>query len=82
MFFSTVVLDGGSMLLMRPETLLGRIAFSSFFLRTTFHTAWVKRDRVEPTAGPAMSAIPRLRPSFALQQNFVMCQMRTDSPEL
>jgi len=37
---------------------------------------WVKRVRVEPRAGPAMSAIPRSRSSFVLQQNFVMCQLR------
>jgi hypothetical protein len=38
---------------------------------------WVSHDGVEPTAGPAMSAIPRSRSSFVLQQNFVMCQQET-----
>jgi hypothetical protein len=37
---------------------------------------WVIHDRVEPTAGPAMSPIPRLRSIFAAQQHFAMCQMR------
>jgi hypothetical protein len=31
----------------------------------------------EPTAGPAKSAFTRLRPNFALQQNFVMCHHQT-----
>jgi hypothetical protein len=35
---------------------------------------WIKRDWGEPTAGSAMSAVPRLRPRFEVQQNFVMCQ--------
>jgi hypothetical protein len=62
MFFSTVVLNGGSTPLMHPEMPFRRIMFSTFFPRASFHTAWVIHDRVEP--GPAMSAFPRLRPIF------------------
>jgi hypothetical protein len=39
----------------------------SFLLR-------VNRDRAEPAAIPAVSAMPRTRPSFALHHNFAMCQ--------
>jgi hypothetical protein len=33
----------------------------------------VIHDRVEPATGQAMSAIPRLRPIFAVPSNFAMC---------
>jgi hypothetical protein len=54
MFFSAVVVDGASMLLMHPEMQFGRIAFSSFCPRATFHTAQVNRDRRKPTAPRAL----------------------------
>jgi hypothetical protein len=37
---------------------------------------WVNHDRAEPTVDPATSAFSRLRPVFAAQLNFVMCQDR------
>jgi hypothetical protein len=43
MFFSTVVLNGGSTPLMHPEMQFSRIVFSTFCPRASFHTAWVIR---------------------------------------
>jgi hypothetical protein len=40
------------------------------------YPVWVIHDPAKPTAGPAMSVFTRLRPNFALQQNFVMCQQQ------
>jgi hypothetical protein len=37
----------------------------------------VKRDWLEPTAGLAMSAIPRPQPIFSSASNFAMCHYRT-----
>jgi hypothetical protein len=42
---------------------------------------WVIHDRVKPAAGQAMSAMPRLQPRFALQNNFAMCQWLTSLPD-
>src|SRR5216683_332707 len=39
-FFSTIVLDGDSMLLMHPEMQFEGIVFSAFCARASFHTAW------------------------------------------
>jgi hypothetical protein len=36
----------------------------------------VIRDQVEPTADPALPAVPRLRSIFALQPNIAMCHER------
>lgn len=36
----------------------------------------VIHDRVEPAMCPTISAVPRLRPIFAVPQNFAMCQNR------
>jgi hypothetical protein len=40
---------------------------------------WVIHDRVEPTMGPVVSAVLRLRPIFVVHQNFEMCQMRSET---
>jgi hypothetical protein len=45
-----------------------RKTFCAVGERSSFHTAWVIRDRVEPAASPAVSAMSRLRPIFAAQE--------------
>src|SRR5258708_2238121 len=42
MFFSTVILNGGSTPLMHPEMQFRRIVFSTFCQRASFHTAWTR----------------------------------------
>jgi hypothetical protein len=40
---------------------------------------WVIHDRTEPARGPAISAVPRLRPIFAVRQHFAMCHEETSA---
>src|SRR6202163_4734087 len=47
-FFSTVVLNGGSTPLMNPEMQFRRIMFSTFCPRASFHTAWTHNGRMTP----------------------------------
>ena len=43
---------------------------------------WVIRDRVEPAAGPAMSALPRKRPTIVSGPHVAKGQKRTLPPDL
>jgi hypothetical protein len=45
-----------------------RKTFCAVGERPSFHTAGVNHDQIGPEVGPAMSAIPRLRPIFAVPQ--------------
>jgi hypothetical protein len=79
MFFSTVVLNGGSTPFMHPEMPFRRIVFSTFFPRASFHTTWVIREWVRPAAGPAMSAIFRITPSLFRMLNALVDNSRFES---
>jgi len=41
----------------------------------------VIRDRVEPAASPAMSAMARQRPNYSVQRHVAMGQNRTHAPQ-
>jgi hypothetical protein len=74
-FFSTIVRRGGSMLLMHPEMQFGRMMFSAFCQRATFHTAWVKNGSVRARA--ARPFCPQEQISSACPGMSVWCQDRT-----